>query len=611
VTRVAVLILAYRQAQTIADAIASIHTQTHPVDELIISDDGSDDGTADVAHQTIEALGVGGPKSSVRQVRVIRQPRNLGFIAHINAAISDIPADLIFYNAGDDVSDPQRVQIMVAAFEAKGCPRHFLGHSSVRILDGITNSLVWTPPISRVHLGIEQLAIATALHIGASQVFTPALFHDFGPIQFEKTYEDLTLGFRALLTDAYHYESKPLLSYRKGGISSWRRNSYRSRLERLRDTLKQRALDCLHANRPELFKEVNAAYQAFGIGLTPSAQRIPVHMHLELNRYPADRGWPSSLAKLDSVLSIEASTPDAGGPSDAVHLHVWDAQSLSAEPAGLPAPSHKAHHLLYVPDQESVDSLARYMAERQGQTTLSEGKSHPLQGLHRVLASSDDLCREVRSLDLPCPVDLAIETVDSDQVLKVNPPAESKGLALLVPWDAWPLAAELQVDAALHQLRTQHPDLRILAFAESDAERRMVDMPLPAPFDGWVTADQITTLSGQIRLIALLWQSPAGNTHHLWGRWALQGIPCVCRNETDFRPWVTQGETGLLVDPLQDKWTMAVNMLLANSKLRIDITEKAQEFAYFNLNLWKKSKHVFQQLIERTEAYSFPHFYPL
>lgn len=610
-TRVTVLILAYRQAPTIADAIASIHSQTHRVDELIVSDDGSDDSTADIAQQAIDALGIGGPHSSVRQVRVIRQARNLGFIAHFNAAISAIQSDLIFYNAGDDVSDAQRVQVMVDAFESRGRPRHFLGHSSVRILDGITNSHVLAPPIARVQLGIEQLSISSALHIGASQVFTPELFRDFGPIQFQNTYEDLTLGFRALLTSAYHYEGRPLLSYRKGGLSSWSRNSYRLRLDRLRDTFKQRALDCLHANRPELLKEVNAAYQAFGLGLQPSSQRIPVHLHLDLEHYPGDRGWPSSLAKLDSVLAIQANGTNPHYPVDAAHLHVWDVKALIAEPAWSAGRRHKAFHLLYLPDQAGVDTLAAYLETCARKPTVPSAPADPLHGLHRVLASSEDLCRAARALKLSCPVGLAIETVDSDAVLQVNAPPEDALVALIVPWDAWPSAMESKVDAALQQLKIQHPSLRILAFVESGDGRTGAEPSLPSLFDNWVTAEQIAVLSVQMRLIALLWQGPAGNTHHLWGRWALQGIACVCQNEGDFRAWITQGQTGLLVDPLPDKWTMAVNLLLLNAALRRNITGQAQEFAYFNLNLWKKSRQVLQQIIEGTDAYPFPHFYPL
>jgi hypothetical protein len=334
-------------------------------------------------------------------------------------------------------------------------------------------------------------------------------------------------------------------------------------------------------------------------------------LHLDLEHYPPDRGWPSSLTKLDSVLAINADETSTQHPTDAVRLHVWDTKTLIAEPSGLPDLGRRAYHLLYAPDQRAVDTLAAYLSTWESEPSDPGRTPHPLQGLHRVLTSSEDLGRAVQALDVRCPVDLAIETVDSDRVLQIHPPPEDSAPALIIPWEAWPLAAEVKVDTALRQLRAQHPSLRILAFVETETDRRTFEAPLPAPLDDWVLADQVPALAAQARLVALLWQSPTGNSHHLWGRWALQGIPCVCRNESDVRAWVTQGETGLLVDPLPDKWTMAVNMLLLNSKLRGDITDRAQEFAYFNLNLWKKSKQVFQQLIEGTDAYAFPHFYPL
>lgn len=614
--RVTVVIITYNQSDFIGEAIRSVHEQTHTVDELVISDDGSTDNTFAMAQKAVHALGVGGAVSAVRLVRLIRQPKNLGFVRHFNQIIGAIKSDLIFYNAGDDISEPNRVASMVAAFNNKRQPRYFLGHSAVKVIDGASNSLVWTPPIERVKLGIEQLTIATALHIGASQVFTPALFHDFGPIQFEKTYEDLTLGFRALLTNAYHYESKPLLSYRKGGISSWRRNSYSSRLARMRDTMRQRAIDCLHANRPELFQEVNAAYQEFGLGLKAPTKRIPLVLHTDPEAYPSDRGWLSSLKKLDNVFRVLQSTELAGhSSSDQPTVHVWDVSSLQA--GYLPITTEDSVspgselHVLYVPTTQAMRDLEALKDTQAGgglPLALDTGAFR----IHfkLILTSSDDLSNTCRSWGHTTPVETALEPIDSDRVLQTSWAPAGSDPAVLVPLSAWSAPDAGHVNQALIRVRQLHPRIKVLALADQLTSPECAAVS-DGVFDQTITVADLPTWGSSHLLVGLLWQGPAQDTHHLWGLLALQGVPCVCRNQASFRPWVTQGETGLLVDPLADKWELAINMLIANTTLRSEIQAKAQEFAYFNLNIWKKSRQVINQIFSHVEAFTFPHFYPL
>ena len=88
---VTVVIPCFNQARYLADAVKSVHTQTHPPTECIVVDDGSTDDTSDVAAR----LGA----------RVIRQP-NRGVSAARNAGLAQARGELVVFLDADDVLLP-------------------------------------------------------------------------------------------------------------------------------------------------------------------------------------------------------------------------------------------------------------------------------------------------------------------------------------------------------------------------------------------------------------------------------------------------------------------------------------------------------------------------
>ena len=104
---VTVIVPAYNERECIADTIRSLVRGTHPV-EVIVVDDGSTDGTADVA----ESLGLPG-------VRVIRKP-NGGKPSALNTGIAAARCDLIVMMDGDTVFTRDTVQRLIQPF---GDPR--------------------------------------------------------------------------------------------------------------------------------------------------------------------------------------------------------------------------------------------------------------------------------------------------------------------------------------------------------------------------------------------------------------------------------------------------------------------------------------------------------
>jgi hypothetical protein len=265
------LVMTHNQRETCIEAINSLLKQTLVLDLIIVSDDRSTDGTYGVITDHFSKNG----KPS--NVELYQSEKNLGFIPHFNTLLKNHcrEDDLIFYNAGDDISETSRVEEFYREYVTKGKPRHFLGHSYVTSFGSGTEEIL-VPPIESIKENRELFLIASAYHIGASQVFTGALFFDFGPILFDDCYEDLTLGYRALLKNAYHFIPKALLRYRVGGLSSWQKNSLEKKRGRLKSTLTQRAVDSIRSGDFDALTTIQDCYSQYGFSLTPHSQQIRV-----------------------------------------------------------------------------------------------------------------------------------------------------------------------------------------------------------------------------------------------------------------------------------------------------------------------------------------------
>ncbi|WP_234331042.1 bifunctional polysaccharide deacetylase/glycosyltransferase family 2 protein [Streptomyces sp. NRRL F-4474] len=100
---VSVIVPAYNESAGIEAAVRSLLASDHPV-EVIVVDDGSTDGTADI----VEALRLPG-------VRVIRQ-QNAGKPAALNTGIAAASCNLLVMVDGDTVFEPDAVRMLVQPF---------------------------------------------------------------------------------------------------------------------------------------------------------------------------------------------------------------------------------------------------------------------------------------------------------------------------------------------------------------------------------------------------------------------------------------------------------------------------------------------------------------
>jgi len=112
---VSVLITVYNGARHLAEAIDSEMGQTYPAVELVVVDDGSDDGSGEVARRSVPAL------------RYVYQP-NAGIGAARNRAVSLATGAFLAFLDADDRSLPHRLDRQMEAFRRDPSLDMVLGH---------------------------------------------------------------------------------------------------------------------------------------------------------------------------------------------------------------------------------------------------------------------------------------------------------------------------------------------------------------------------------------------------------------------------------------------------------------------------------------------------
>ncbi|MFG2939823.1 bifunctional polysaccharide deacetylase/glycosyltransferase family 2 protein [Streptomyces sp. NPDC048282] len=104
---VSVIVPAYNEKECIANTLESLAQSTHPI-EVIVVDDGSTDGTSEIARAAADKLGMA-------NVRVIRQ-ENAGKPAALNNGVRNATYDIVIMMDGDTVFEPDAVHQLVQPF---------------------------------------------------------------------------------------------------------------------------------------------------------------------------------------------------------------------------------------------------------------------------------------------------------------------------------------------------------------------------------------------------------------------------------------------------------------------------------------------------------------
>jgi glycosyltransferase involved in cell wall biosynthesis len=204
--RVTLLVIAYRMAATIDQAMRSAFAQTHPC-EIIVSDDSSGDDTVAIARAI--AADYTGP----HRVRVRSTARNLGLCAHLDELAAEASGDILVFLAGDDIAYPGRVAKLLAAFATN--PAAEIVGSAVDEIDADGNTIrrgVRALPPRVEHKWHLTCGKKTTV-LRASMAVRRSLIADLPPL--EGSIEDNMLTLRAALVGECLCLPEALLGYRR------------------------------------------------------------------------------------------------------------------------------------------------------------------------------------------------------------------------------------------------------------------------------------------------------------------------------------------------------------------------------------------------------------
>ena len=210
--RVSIAFVAYNQERFVEEALVAALNQDYPRYELVIGEDASTDGT----RARIEAVLAREVRPHVEVVRLFHE-RNLGLLGNLNAVFDRCQGDVIVCMAGDDVSYPDRISKVAAAFAAD--PSLMLVTTEVRNIDEHGRPFADQPRPARDrdfrHGWLTKGVFAGAPVAGAAASYRKELVTFFGPMPPDAGGDDVCYFFRALLLGKIRFLSAPLMDYRQ------------------------------------------------------------------------------------------------------------------------------------------------------------------------------------------------------------------------------------------------------------------------------------------------------------------------------------------------------------------------------------------------------------
>jgi hypothetical protein len=604
--------MTYNQRETCIEAINSLITQTLALDLIIISDDCSTDGTYGAIKNYLLQ------NSQHSNIKVFQSEKNLGFIPHFNTVIKEhcAESDLIYYNAGDDVSEANRVEEFYRDYVAKDNPRYFLGHSYVTSF-GSGNEAILVPPIESIKDNRALCLIASAYHIGASQVFTGALFFDFGPILFDDCYEDLTLGYRALLKNAYHFIPKPLLRYRIGGLSSWQKNPLEKKRGRLKSTLTQRAVDSMQSGDLTALSTIQDCYSQYGFSHVPHANQLEIYVVGEETSDIPFFGY--SLADhfpdISNVCRVKTLSPN---------------NFINCRPFTQKIEDNALDGLVWIKvPTVNYDALQQFMSDA---SVVSRAKLVYDFGLlsPSALIKSETTAIQVASrlsmrfpkalIHTSCPNFFsnfsalknnqtvsyipALQYIDGADPI-VERPVKKRGIVFVI-------GSSKTTDLALSQIKQAHGNHTAALGALYVINRKVGDRLLLSEGqllakENGLSCREVIDLCDFDYVIALIdpnSESP-GSLRHCWSLSARSGLPIFINSDSSHPSDLKQGKNCLFVNSDLSAWSAAMSLVSTSYDGLQKIASQARHDCYFNFSIQKRLKEVTELLGRANSQHNF------
>ncbi len=207
--KVSFIVPARNKAHFVAETVNSVLAQTYEDMEILLSDQGSTDGTFEIMSDLANKY------NGKATVRVLQCPHTelkgmAGLNEHLNWLHEQINGEIVVMCSADDLNHPDRVKYTVEAFE-KHNPS-YVG-TCVQYLDADKN---WHGEVTAYS---EENSFVTPednvdklVGSSASSAWPKDLFDKYGPMRGVES-QDILLPFFATLERGLFYVSKPLHAY--------------------------------------------------------------------------------------------------------------------------------------------------------------------------------------------------------------------------------------------------------------------------------------------------------------------------------------------------------------------------------------------------------------
>lgn len=107
--KLSVALCTYNGEKYLREQLDSIAAQLLPIDEVVVCDDGSTDGTVSILREYADRRTL--------PIRVIGNKRQLGVTANFEKAILACTGDIIFCSDQDDIWMPDKTQVITEYFD--------------------------------------------------------------------------------------------------------------------------------------------------------------------------------------------------------------------------------------------------------------------------------------------------------------------------------------------------------------------------------------------------------------------------------------------------------------------------------------------------------------
>jgi len=210
---VSYILFTYNHVAFIDAALQSALAQTYDPMEVVITDDGSTDGTA----ERIEAIiaQYRGPKT----IRFRKNRFNAQGKGVVRGTVEDARGEIVVAADGDDESLPHRTAVIVGAFEADDQLQCISSNANVIDEAGTIQRLWHEGPVGERTLA--NFRVPSMGMLGATVAFRRAVFDVFGPLDHDVVMGDRVIPLRAAIVGRLGYIDEVLVNYRQHSQNMW------------------------------------------------------------------------------------------------------------------------------------------------------------------------------------------------------------------------------------------------------------------------------------------------------------------------------------------------------------------------------------------------------